>query len=70
MMYQTQQFGKKQEEKRKEKKRETLTGARRGVVEKLVGVGVEADDAEGVAAALTDPSREIRIYGKVPTFFS
>ncbi len=34
----------------------SLTGARRELVQELVGVRIDADDAEGLAAVLADPS--------------
>lgn len=43
------------------------SGARGIVVVELVGVRIDADDAEGVAAILADPSGQIRIHGEAPT---
>jgi hypothetical protein len=45
----------------------SLTGARRVVVRELVGVRIDADDAEGLAAILADPSGQIWIDREGPT---
>ena len=51
----------------RERERGKQTGARRVVVEELVGIRIDADDAERVAAVLADPSWQIGIHREAPT---
>lgn len=40
----------------------------RGIIEELAGVGIDADDGEGVVTVLADPFRQIRIDRNSPSF--
>lgn len=53
--------------KKKNTQRERDTRTKRGVIEELVGVRINADDDEIVAAVLADPSGKVRINRQGPT---
>ncbi|KAI6702602.1 hypothetical protein NL676_011738 [Syzygium grande] len=49
-------------------RRRNRTGARGGIVQVLVGVGIDAGDGARVVAVLAQPAGQIRIHREAPAF--